>query len=375
MMQPVFAIGIGITPSEININNGFKGAVFEKTLTIFNTGQQQTNFSLSAGGNISDWVSFQKFDNRSSNITSILIPKEDKVSLVVVFHIPFDAANGNYSGTLDMNSIPENNESEGSQSSMIVGASTSVKINVTGNQILQGEVTGIFIEDTEVNYPLKTHVMFKNTGNVEANPKIESVYLRKGEEVGHLVNDSTHIKPTGLIEEITTLWDTHGQSPENYTANITVSLNGSVIKSDNIPFTIFPVGTFSRQGNLTDILINGKPEVDKVSKIIAHFNNTGEIETSAKFTGEIYQGGSLVDTISSDVLTVEKYTQGELVAYYKPTSTGDYEIKGKVTYSGKETPEKEVPFNVPGGFPSLLIGVAAVVLIAAIAVILKQKKK
>ena len=141
MVQPVLAIGIGISPSEININSGLKGVNYENTLTIFNTGQEATNFSLSSGGNISGWASFYKSENQSSKITNISIPKEDHASLVVVFHVPNDTANGNYLGTLDVNSIPEINGTEVTQSQMVVGASSHVKINVTGDQILQGEVT------------------------------------------------------------------------------------------------------------------------------------------------------------------------------------------------------------------------------------------
>jgi hypothetical protein len=375
MVQPVLAIGIGISPSEININNGFKGVEYEKSLAIFNTGQEQANFSLSVEGNISDWVSFYKSDNLSSNITNISIPKEDKASLVVVFSVPNDAANGNYSGILNVYSVPSTNASQGSQSQMVVGASSHVMINVTGDQILQGEVTGINIEDTEVEYPLKTNVLFKNTGNVIASPKIESKFLNGDKEIGNLVNDSARIKPTGINEKIVTEWDTHGQTPGNYTSNVVVSLNGQILKSENISFTIYPTGTFSRQGNLTDILIDGEPEVDKISKIMAYFNNTGQIETSAKFMGEVYKDGELLDTITSDELTVEKYKQATLIGYFKPTSPGEYLIKGKVIYSGKETPVKEVSLKVPGGFSSLLIGgAAAIFLILALLAIVKKKK-
>ncbi|MDI9394359.1 MAG: hypothetical protein QM426_02610 [Euryarchaeota archaeon] len=376
VVQPVLAIGIGISPSEIKINNGLKGAEYEKSLFIFNTGQEQANFSLSANGDISDWVSFYKSGNLSSNITSISIPKKDKVSLVVVFRVPNDAANGKYSGTLDVKSVPSQNAAEGSQSHMIVGASSYAMINVTGDQILQGEVTGITIEDTEVNYPLKTNILFKNTGNVVASPRIESHFFRGDEEVGSLVDDSTGIKPTAVNEKIVTEWDTHGQVPENYTSNVVVSLDGQILKSDNISFTIHPTGTFSRQGNLTDILIEGEPEVDKVLKIMAYFNNTGEIETSAKFTGEVYKDGKLLDTITSNELTVDKYKRVVLEGYFKPTSPGEHLIKGKVVYSGKETPVKEVSFEVPGGFPSLpTAGAVAIILILALlGAVLKKKK-
>ncbi|AKB38673.1 hypothetical protein MSSAC_4083 [Methanosarcina siciliae C2J] len=376
MVQPVLAIGIGISPSEININNGFKGAEYEKSLVIFNTGQEQTNFSLSAEGDISDWVSIYKSDNLSSNITNVLIPGEDKVSLIIVFRVPSDASNGNYSGVLDVNSVPSTDVSEGSQSQMVVGASSYVMINVTGDQILQGEVTSINIEDTEVEYPLKTNILIKNTGNVVASPKIESHFYRGDEEVGSLVNDSASIKPTGVNEKIVTKWNTHGQAPGNYTLNVIVSLDGQTLKSENISFTIYPTGTFSRQGNLTDILIEGEPEVDKVSKITAYFNNTGQIETSAKFTGEVYKDEELLDTIKSDELTVDKYKQAVLVGYFKPTTPGEYVIKGKVVYSGKETPVNEVSFKVPGGFQSLFIsGAVAIFLILALLAVMVKKKK
>jgi hypothetical protein len=61
MVQPVLAIGIGISPSEININSGLKGVDYDKTLTIFNTGQEDTNFSLTVEGNISGWANFYDF--------------------------------------------------------------------------------------------------------------------------------------------------------------------------------------------------------------------------------------------------------------------------------------------------------------------------
>ncbi len=49
----------------------------------------------------------------------------------------------------------------------------------------------------------------------------------------------------------------------------------------------------------------------------------------------------------SDELLVEINKEVMLISYFKPESAGDYLIKGKVTYAGKETPVKEVTFIVP----------------------------
>ncbi len=129
----------------------------------------------------------------------------------------------------------------------------------------------------------------------------------------------------------------------------------------------------TRRGNLTDILIEGDRSVGSLVKVNAHFQNTGEIDTDAKFVGEVYKDGVLVDKITSEELHVEKYMSTVLVSYLKLESKGDYLIKGKVIYSGKETTVKEVSVKAGKSIP----GFEGIYLIAVmlLLVMFRGKKK
>lgn len=362
MVQSAAAIGIGIAPSEMKLDNALKGSEYDRSLTIFNTAPEATNFSLEASGNISDWVSFYDENNR---ITAIKITGKDKASVAVKIKVPLDAANANYTGSLIVRTIPEKTgASEGAGQSMIVGASSQVTIVVTGEQVIDGAVTAILTENVEPGYPLKITTLFQNTGNVVVKPKIDVTILQDKNIINSFTHDSTSVKP-GTPENIIAEWKTTAVNiPANYTANVVVSLDGRILKSDNITFQILPVGTLTKSGILTQISLEGEPAIDTVVKIKAFFTNTGQIETPVKFGAEIYKDNKIIGTLSSDELTVPKYKEIVLISYLKLTSPGDYIIKGKVIFSGKETPVQEYSFKVPNktSFP----GIEAIAVIAVI---------
>ena len=108
-------------------------------------------------------------------------------------------------------------------------------------------------------------------------------------------------------------------------------------------------------------------------EVYAFFENTGEIGTTAKFSGEVYKDGNLIETITSEELQVEKYKDAELVSYFKLESEGEYLIKGKVIYSGKETPVEEVPLKVGKSTPGFE-GISLIVVMLLL-VMLRGKKK
>lgn len=347
MVQSVSAMGIGVAPSEVSIENALRGGEAEATVTIFNTGSQDDTFLLSASGDISEWVSYYNKNDPETIIETIDIPGSDKVQVLAVFQIPADAQNENYYGSLDITTAPKNTSTEGVGQHLIVGASSKITIAVTGEQKIDGKVIGITIADTEHNNPLKVKVIFENTGNVIVNPKIDVIIYQNENEVHRYVHQSTKVKPT-LTETIIAIWNTTSSDvPEDYIANVTVSLEGRTIESKNVLFKILPFGSLTRQGNLTEIIVEKEPVIGTPLRIGAVFKNTGMIESLAKFSGEVYRDGDFIDTITSDELLVEINKEVMLISYFKPESAGDYLIKGKVTYAGKETPVKEVTFIVP----------------------------
>lgn len=364
MIHPVSAIGIGVSPAEIDIYDGLKGYDYTKSITVFNTGPETTTFTLYATGDIKDWVSFGQND-----LNTITINGQDRGSILITLSIPDDAANGNYSGAIVVQSIPEESDEDGSSSSMAIGASTSIKVEVTGEQILDGNVTAIHIDDTEPGYPVKVRTIFKNTGNVIAEPIIKITVLKHGELVGTFVHDTTGIAPLAS-GTIVAGWDTTMSTiPDDYSAMIDIFLGDELLRSERIDFKVLPIGSLSRQGELTDILIQGEQAPGNLLKIRAYFQNTGDIEANAKFKAEIFKDDSLIDIIESDELTVEKNEKIVLESYFKPVEEGEYVIKGKVVFGGKESSLIEVPMSVadkaaPGfGIISSAIALVALLLL------------
>ncbi len=232
---------------------------------------------------------------------------------------------------------------------------------------------GIFTENIEPGYPLKITTRFENTGNVVVKPEIVVTILQDTNIIDSFSHETTSVK-SGRTQPIIAEWMTTAANiPSDYTVNVDVLLNGNIIKSDNLSFKILPVGTLTKSGNLTNIYIEGEPAVGNVVKIKAYFTNTGQIETRAKFSAEVYNNNELIDTISSDELTAPKNEETVLISYLKITEPGDYLIKGKVIYSGKETPVEEVSLKAGKSIPGFeAIFLTAILLLL---VMFRGKKK
>ena len=347
----IAGVGLGISPASITISDAFKGGTYERTITVFNSGDETGTFGLSVEGECADWISFYNETNPDILITEITIPGKDKAKVLVKFDIPKDIANADYTSTIYAQSTPgEMAPTEGAAAQAVIHIPSKVLIQVTGTQILKGTVKSITTMDIEIDYPLKIKVEFQNEGNVIAKPRIEVAVTKAGggELVDSFVHAETGIKPDSE-GTITVLWNTTGRDTGDYVANVTVSLGKEqeLLASKDLPFKILPFGSLTRRGVLQSLTIEGEPLVNIVIKLVANFENTGEIDTMAKFKGEIFRDGGLVDVMESEEMFVEVGETGKLVDYYKITEAGSYEIKGRVFYAGKETAEKEVSFVVP----------------------------
>jgi hypothetical protein len=231
--------------------------------------------------------------------------------------------------------------------STVIEATSQLSVEVTGEQKVSGTVNYISVDDTEVNYPLPIKVLFRNTGNVAVNPEIRVTVFGKNKTIDTLSYSGTQVN-ADQTETIIVRWNNTGVEPGDYSARVGVSVGTTSIKESEIPFKIFPAGTLSRQGNLTALLYEGVPAVGTVVKITGIFENTGTIETKAKLMGEIYRDGILIDTFTSDELSIPIYEKGDLIHYLKLESEGNYTIKSYVLYEGKKTPQKELSFKTTG---------------------------
>jgi len=349
---PVSAGGMGVAPSRIELSEALRGGEYSRTFYVMNTGDTEVEYALSAEGEVSDWISFCTNSEAREPIERVAVPAEGRTPVSVKFTIPEDAASRTYKAIIVVTSAPPAEgaaqESAGERSggvAIFLRASAQVTIEVTGTQILAGEVTGILIEDSEVNYPFRATVHFRNTGNVEARPNV-SVEIRKGDElVRELSLDEEVVKP-GTTEVIRVEGESTGIGDGEYQATVPVSLGDEVIATKEVSFELLPVGTLTRDGKLVSIMTEGELMVGRVLKVLATFANVGQIESPARLVAEVYRDGALIGVEESRELLVLPKERVVLKAYVQLEEPGEYAIKGQVTYGGKLTDVGETVMKV-----------------------------
>ena len=342
LCQSVCASGIGISPTTISVSELMRGDECEKTVTVFNPNSEEMYFAIGAEGEAADWISIT--DSNDVPLSVEVIPPQGKKTLKIHIEIPSDASNGIYHAT-----IYASTQSEGkttvSGMQAVFKATCLIEIEVTDVQRLSGTVDYITVRDSEVNVPVLTEVKFTNTGNVIAKPLITVDIKKGGQSIEQLTERDVEISP-GIPEIIMINWDTSEQRSGEYSADVSVSLDGKMIEQKQISFELFPVRTLIQKGEFIDLESAGDCTPGIILKIIGTFKNTGTMGTDAQLTGEVLKDGKLVGTIESKELQVPVYTSKQLTSYLDLTDVGDYVVRAHVIYSGKETDDKEITFQV-----------------------------
>ena len=366
------ATGIAVSPSKIEIDDVLKGTEHERVLTIFNTDIIDDTFSLSVTGNISDWIILYEIDDRINPINNISIPAKSEAHILINLSIPDNTyAKEGYTSKIYVQSIPP--ELKGGQSAVLIKMPVDIIVNVSGKQILSGIIKSISTTDTEVNIPLQIRVEFLNTGNVIAKPIVNVDIVKDETEVDSLTYSEKEIPPKRK-EIIPVEWNTSEMKSGDYKAKVSVILGEEVLETKELPFILYPVGTLTRNGELTSITCEDEPAVGTVMKIFADFVNTGKIDTETKFIGEVYKDEKLVDTIESNDRLVSVGGVETLTSYLTIDSPGSYTIKGHVEYEGRTTNTEKYTFDVSKGDSTPGFGIISVITAFLIFALIYRKK-
>jgi hypothetical protein len=363
--QPVSAAGIAVGPSSQTIENALRGGSFERSLTIFNPSDMGFDVVLKTEGSAKDWIKFSAIDG-SEEIQKVYAPKKGQIPVLLRVKVPDDVANGRYTAKVVVETVP--GEKVPGSVGMVLQATSALEITVTDVERVSGEVMSIVVRDTEVDIPLGVEVGFKNTGNVVVTPEITAVISRDGTVIDTISEAKTPVRPT-FTERIVVHWPNEGLAAGTYQADVTVSLRGAVLTEEGRTFAILPLGSLTRQGELTDLGYEGALTVGKPIKITGLFKNSGSIATRARLSGEVYRGGSLVDVISGDEMTVLVFSENPLTAYYTPKEPGEYTMKTCAVFEGKTTDSKDMVFTVQPDSSGLSLPLSPGPVIAALAFI------
>jgi hypothetical protein len=347
IIPPASAVGIGIGPSDVQINNVLRGTSVERSLTLFNLGDSDSLVNLTTDGTAASWVTLYDPDAKDTPITAVTMKPRQNLPLIMRFTIPSDTANGVYNASIHAKITPPQTAKIDVGVSAIMEAVSAITINVTGTQNVAGNVEYIIVDNSEVNFPLPIHVLYRNTGNVAVSPQIDATISGKTGSIDTISYAGTSVS-AGNADDIIVRWTKTAINPGNYTADVKVSVGGAQIARKSIPFTLASAGTLSRQGNLTDLVYDGNLVPDTMVKIIGTFENTGKIETRAKMIGEVYRDNALTDTFTSEELSVPVNEQTDLTYYLKVVTPGLYKVKAYVLYEGKKTDTRELAFTIGG---------------------------
>lgn len=362
------ARGIGVGPNYIRLDSALRGSSYKQTLYVYNQNDYDSTILLNSTGEAGEWVTFYEPSNLEKPVNSTFVHAMSSKNIVIQITIPEDAANREYNGTVIVSSEPADTNVSGNYTTVSLNIPVLLFINVTGYQILNVSVLYIEVDNVEIGYPCRLRLQFRNTGNVEATPHTEVIITKDGRYIDSLSGSTDPIQLDQLGNQ-ELIWNTTGMVAGNYVAHFNITLDGKLVEERDVSFRLFPPGTFTRNGTLLGITYEGKPAKGKVLKIIATFRNTGDVDTPAKFIGEVYKDGELVDVIESKEITVPKYRKENLYAYYKIKENGTYVIKGYVLYGSKTTNTTELSFSVGVKKPSSFDVLTTVTLVAIGAVV------
>jgi hypothetical protein len=367
-----YAGGMGVAPPKLEIKDVLRGSQRERTIKVFNsTSPTESKFALTAEGEARKWFRFYNPSQPDASIKTITVPAWKSSDVLVKVKIPKDAASGTYTAKIIVKKLapgekPEDTEKKKKKKAIEAVAlqmPIAVKIGVTGEQILTGEVLSMLARDTEINYPLKILVEFMNTGNVIARPDIKVDITQAGLPVDSFTYNKVQVKVESK-KIITVKWDTKGRGLGDYIAKVSVSLGKKQLTTENLQFKILPLGALTRKGYLESLSYKGNLKAGNTIKVLARFRNNGMIGTNAKFIGEVYRDGDLVDKIESENSLVPIYEVRTLESYLKIPGKGSYEVRGYVSFEGKKSNIRKLSFRL--GYPlwmQILFFVATVLLV------------
>jgi hypothetical protein len=384
------ADGIGISPAVINYPGTMRGVTYTANLTLSNTSETAANeFVITPIGAVADWVELERRDDSSDASTVVVEPNSD-VQVAVLLTVPPTAANGSYTGSLDIVSTEVDVElGAGSGSSVQIGGLVDIAVEVVGDQRRDASVGDMYVEPAEVGMLQRFNAVVENRGNVRVEPLLEIEILRDGEPVELLSSEGT-MNPVFPSSSGTTFveWDTAEQSVGTYQAEFRVlDVAGAQpveLGTAVVDFRLEQLGTFTREGTFDALVVLGAPQVGALTNVEATFTNTGRITSNAVASIEIYLDGELVDT----AVSLERSTRpGETAKIVLPVPTreyGDYRLVGTVNYEGLATDPREVTFRLdaPSSGRSwldwLVIGLivvgAAAVALGIVAVVLRRRR-
>ena len=355
--------GAGLSPGSVTFENMVRGGYSERYLTISNPTDEDVSISVSTEGDISSWVKAEPSSFNMSGVSYRIVK--------IVVRPPASIPNGMYTGNIFVVSRPVSAEASGGNSvsvaSIVVGDAT---IEISDRQMLRFEVERLLLPNTEECRPIMISASVRNTGNVNVTPNFHvEITSRDGGTVlqQYDYTDKPLFPTTAATLAISVPYSLQQFKciPSGYyTANIKSYAGSSTIDSSSLNFQIHPRGTLTVGGEILELRLPSNVSLGDVAKIEALFKNTGGVPVAAKLNLEVYQGGRLVETLTSDQTEVFIGGVQPLTVYFTPKSGGKHSLVAYAVFEDKKSDVKNADLEVMWPSSYFVAG-GAVLLVAA----------
>ena len=348
-------LAVGISPGKIEVSNILKNTTQSKTVNI------QRDPDNLKGEAVYSVVFKGDYAHYISGSATVVIP-DGQQSTNYTFEIsPQDAPVGDYQVFLDF--IPpagetttaknDNNNQVKIGADILKGMTLTVNVHVTGEELLDYEVSNLQARDTEVGQPIYAGIDVDNQGNVEWRPdQIDFSFVDATDEnkifKATLLADKISITKPGQKQTLNLEIDNILAIGQYYIQAQVYDQDKSVanLSSQNI-FSVFPAGTLAQRGELISLTTNKELYVpyEKI-KLSANFKNTGEIAANSILITEIYKDNTLQDLQKGEETLVDKGENAELTQIFSLAEEGIYTFSAVVEYGSKITATKTITVQV-----------------------------
>lgn len=328
--------GVGLSPSTVYFEKMVRGGYAEKYITVSNPTDEDVSITVAVEGEISGWFDIEPKNFNLSGIGFKIVR--------VIARPPSNIPNGVYRGRVLIISKPVM-PPEAPQGSVIRVASVvaaDALVEVSDVQLMRYNVEKLDLPSTEECRPIIITAYVRNTGNVNVTP---SFHIEIKSLAGQLVKSYDYkaelpILPTTsktIFIRVPYEIEHFKCIPEGtYIAEITAYTDdGSVMDKSSIKFKIYKRGVLTVAGELIELKAPKNITLGEVAKVEALFKNTGQIPVAAKLNVEVYSGGRLVQTLSSDPVEVYMGGVNPLTVYFKPGFPGKYTLSAIANFEQK----------------------------------------
>jgi hypothetical protein len=365
--------GVGLSPASVEFKNMLRGGYSELYLTVSNPTAEDTTVSVSVEGELKDWLYIEPGAFNMSGISYKIVK--------VIARPPNSIPNGYYTSRVLVVAKPAlpPEAAAGSTISVASVVSAEASVEVSDLQMLRYAVEGISLPDTEECRPILVYANLRNTGNVNVTPKfnVEISSKTSGTVIQTYDYTSSAVLPTqtsNVLIRVPYNIEQFKCIPEGrYSAQIKAYAGDSVMDTSNLDFRIYQRGVLTVAGEITELKVPRNVTLGDVAKIDAIFKNTGQITVAAKLKAEIYEGGRLVDTVSSDPKEIRAGSMDTLTAYFTPKGGGTHKVIASAVFEEKSSNTAEAVVEV--FWPQIYWIVLGAVIVVSVAGILIFRKR